>query len=384
MIYLDNAATTFPKPEEVYDALDYANRNLAFNAGRGSYKESVELVEMIENCRKAIGSLVRESSENIIFTSSATESLNLIINGLPLEDGDNVYVSPFEHNSIIRPLYNVNKRINIIVLPFNKKTWEPNYQKIEEMFSVNRPKAVFLSQVSNVTGLELDYQGIFEISKGFGSFTILDSAQAFGVINPILKNVDFCVFAGHKTLYASFGIAGFIDKSDYKLNLTKTGGNGSDSLNHSMPESGHERYEAGSPNVIAIYGLLKSIDWIKKQNIIQKEQELTDYLIKSLEKNKKVKLYLPESKKSAGIVSFNVEGYSSDDVASILYEEYKIMVRSGYHCSPFVHEFIGSLEFKGTVRVSFGAFNTKEEVDVLINALNTLWGDENEFTWYWY
>ena len=372
MIYFDNSATTYPKPSCLYDALDYANRNMAFNAGRGSYKESVELVEMIENCRKEIGSLVHEPSKNVVFSSSATESLNIIINGLHLEDNDNVYVSPFEHNSIIRPLYNINKRLNIIILPFDKKTWEPDYQKIEEMFSIKRPKAIFLSQVSNVTGFELDYQGIFKLAKSFGSLTILDSAQAFGVINPVLTYVDFCVFAGHKTLYASFGVAGFIDKSGYKLNLIKTGGNGSDSLNHSMPESGHERYEAGSPNVIAIYGLLNSVKWIKNQNIYQKEQELTKYIIDSLEKNRKIKLYLPESKKSAGIISFNVEGYTSDDVASILYDEYKIMVRSGYHCSPFVHEFLDSLKFKGTVRVSFGAFNSKEEIDVLVDALGTL------------
>lgn len=371
MIYFDNSATTYPKPSCLYDALDYANRNLAFNAGRGSYKESLELVEMIENCRKAVGFLVHEHPKNVVFSSSATESLNIIINGLPLEDGDNVYVSPFEHNSIIRPLYNINKKIDIIVLPFNKRTWEPDYRKIEEMFSIKKPRAVFLSQVSNVTGFQLDYQGIFTIAKYFNSFTILDSAQAFGINNPILKNVDFCVFAGHKTLYASFGVAGFIDKSGYKLNLIKSGGNGSDSLNYLMPESGHERYEAGSPNVVAIYGLLKSIEWIKKQDILKKELELTEYLITCLEKNKKIIVYLPESKKSAGIVSFNVEGYTSDDVASILYDEYKIMVRSGYHCSPFVHEFLDSLKFKGTVRVSFGAFNSKDEIDVLINALNT-------------
>lgn len=374
MIYFDNGATTYPKPECVYEALDFANRNLAFNAGRGNYKEALKDANLIEETRKSIASFVNVNADRVTFFSSATESLNIIINGLDLSKGDVVYISPFEHNAIIRPLYNLRERlgIEIIILPFSKKTWKPDIIKIEEMFSIKRPKAVLLSQISNVTGFEVDYKSIFKLSKNYECLNILDSAQSFGIINPTLDLCDFCVFAGHKSLYASFGIAGFINVNNRVLKVTKSGGTGSDSLNHYMPKESHERYESGSPNIIAIYSLLKSTEWLRKNDIYHKELLLTEYAIKNLEKLGKIILYLPETKEVYGIVSFNVIGYLPEDVASILDEEYNIKVRSGYHCSPFVHEFIGSTDFKGTVRISFGAFNTTNEIDELVKALETL------------
>lgn len=374
MIYLDNSATTYPKPECVYQALDFANRNYAFNAGRGSYKESTDTSLMIEECRKKLSNLVGLKSDSVVFTSSATEALNLIINGVEFQKGDCVYITPFEHNSIVRPLFNLKDSIGIeiCVLPFDKITWEPLFDKIDDMFSYKKPVAIFCSQVSNVTGLEINYLKLFERAKAYGALTILDSAQSFGVKNPNLINADFCVFAGHKSLYASFGVAGFIINSKYKLNVIKSGGNGSESLNHYMPNEGYARYESGSQNSVAIYGLLKSIEWLSKQDVESVERTLSNKLISELKNMDNIELYLPSSEKSLGIVSFNVKGYSSDDVASILYNEYGIMIRSGYHCSPFVHEFINSIEYKGTVRVSFGAFNTENDINVLIEALKTL------------
>ena len=234
MIYLDNSATTFPKPEEVYKALDYANRNLAFNSGRGAYKASANATNIINQTREEIASFVKASADEVAFLSSATECLNLIINGLSLEEGDVVYISPFEHNAIVRPLYELKKEknIEIILIPFDKKTWEPDFVKLKGMMALKKPKAVFVSQVSNVTGLMVNYQPIFEIAKQYGSVTVLDSAQAFGIVNPDCHLVDFCIFAGHKSLYASFGIAGIIGKNFGALKVVKSGGNGSDSLNH--------------------------------------------------------------------------------------------------------------------------------------------------------
>lgn len=288
MIYLDNSATTFPKPEEVYQALDYANRHLAFNAGRGSYQQAKEASEIIQKTREEIGGFVGASSSDVAFLSSATESLNLIINGLSLEDGDNVYISPFEHNAIVRPLYEIQKykKIEIMIIPFNQKTWLPDLYKLEGMMAFKKPKAVFVSQVSNVTGLMIDYKSIFEISKKYGAINVLDSAQAFGVFNPSLDDVDFCVFAGHKSLYASFGIAGIISKKFNVLKVTKSGGNGSDSLNHSMPDDGYARIESGSPNIVAAYGLLTSSKWLKRHNVFDEESKLTHYFINKLEKDK--------------------------------------------------------------------------------------------------
>ena len=153
MIYFDNAATTYPKPDSVYKALDYANRNLAFNSGRGEYKESVTGFDIIEETRFKIANLVSTKASNVIFSSSATESLNQIINGMNISSGDTIYISPFEHNAVVRPLYLIKERknIEIKILPFDKKTWLPEIDKIKSEFILNNPKAVFISHISNVT-----------------------------------------------------------------------------------------------------------------------------------------------------------------------------------------------------------------------------------------
>lgn len=375
MIYFDNSATTFPKPQCVYDALDFANRNLSFNAGRGVYSRASECSKIIEETRKDLSSLVKCNWRDITFLSSATEALNIIINGLEIVEGNNIYISPFEHNAIIRPLYNIKKEINfnIITIPFDKKTWKVDVEKLNDMMVIHKPKAVFISQISNVTGYELPYSLIFDISKKYHAINVLDSAQSFGIVGVDTKSVDFIVFAGHKSLYATFGVAGFINLKDIKLKITKSGGNGSDSLNHSMPNDHYERYESGSPNVVAIYALQKSIKWLKENDVYNHEKQLTDYLINELKKLNKITIYIPvDYSKIFGIISINVEGYKSEDVAYILSDEFDICVRSGFHCSPFVHEFIDTIETGGTVRISLGAFNTKDEIDVLIKAIQSL------------
>ncbi len=374
MIYFDNSATTYPKPEVVYDAINFASRNLAFNAGRGTYKKANDAMNIINLARKNIADLVNSDSENVAFFSSATESLNIIINGLGIKENDNVYISPFEHNAIIRPLYNLMEKIkfNIHILPFDNKTWQIKNDILTNMFARNNPNYIFISHVSNVTGYIVPYQEIFKKGKEYGSINIVDCAQSFGIINPQKNNCDFIVFAGHKSLYASFGIAGFINVNDYKLNIVKSGGNGSNSLNHKMPEGSYRRYESGTQNIIAIYSIIKSIDWLKEIDLQSHERELVTYFLEKLQKNDKIKIYMPPLDKNLGIVSFNVDGYSPEEVGNILSDEFDICVRTGYHCSPLVHDFIETKENGGTVRVSFGAFNTKEEINVLIDALNTL------------
>ncbi len=374
MIYLDNSATTYPKPDIVYDAINYASRNIAFNAGRGTYKKANEAMNLITLAREKIGDLVNCSSENVVFLSSATESLNLIINGLRIKDNDNVYISPFEHNAIIRPLYNLKEKINfnIHILPFEEKTWQIKNDVLINMFARNTPNFIFLSHVSNVTGFIAPYQEIFKKGKEYGSINILDSAQSFGVLNPNKAYIDFIIFAGHKSLYASLGVAGFINVNDYKLDIIKSGGNGSYSLNPKMPENTYRRYESGTPNIIAIYSLIKSIEWLKDNNVLSHEIVLVKYCLEKMREIDKIKIYMPPIDKNLGIISFNVDGYSPDEVGDILSDEFDICVRTGYHCSPLVHEFIGTKELGGTIRVSFGAFNTKEDIDALISALETL------------
>lgn len=375
MIYFDNAATTYPKPEEVYQALEYANRNLAFNAGRGSYQQAKDATQMIEETREELASFVHTERSNVVFTTSATEAMNLIIFGLEWKEGDNVYVSPFEHNSIMRPLEEIKKRyhINIRVLPFDKKTWMVQEQ-LEDYFTINKPNYIFCSSKSNVTGYKLPVKKIFELGKKYNSMNILDASQSYGVDRKITSaNTDFIIFAGHKSLYASFGIAGFVKLTNRKLKSYLLGGTGSDSLNLQMPEEEPIRYEAGSKNIVAIYGLHESIKWLKKKEVDMKEHLLFTYLYEKIKDNNKIIKYVPEDiQKCSGILSINVENYTAEEVGNILNEEYQICVRTGYHCCPLVHDFLDSKKYYGTVRISMNYFNTEEEIDQLVNAINSL------------
>lgn len=375
MIYFDNGATTYPKPEEVYQAIDQANRIYGFNAGRGSYKEANQTGKMIDETRQMMADLVSVSSDAVSFESSATEALNLIINGIDWHDGDSVYISPFEHNAVVRPLFNIKKKVNINInlIPFDKRTWELEADQLSDMFALQKPRAVFVSHVSNVTGYILPYEEIFKLAKQYNAITVLDSSQSLGIIEPKIKDADFIIFAGHKSLYTTFGVAGFINTGSVKLDVVKSGGTGSDSLNHDMPEEGHGRYEAGSSNSVAIAGLNAALKWRKTVDAYTHEKELTEYLINSIKNVDGVHIYVPAPIHNIfGIVSFDVDGYTAADVGSILADEYDICVRTGYHCSPFVHEFIGSLKYSGTVRASLSVFSNKAEIDQLITALETL------------
>lgn len=375
MIYLDNAATTYPKPECVYQTIDRASRN-AFNSGRGDYKVARDATKVIDQVRDKILTINHIKNGNVIFTSSATIALNHLIFGINFTDGDNIYISPFEHNSVIRPLEELKKhiKINIIMLPFNEKTWNIEEEKMQDMFTLNKPKAIIISQISNTTGYILPYQTIFNHSKKYNSINILDSSQGYGIINiDNISDISYIVFAGHKSLYASFGIAGYIKlKNDFLKHCT-FGGTGSDTMNKEMSSKFPDGYEAGSPNIIAINSLNTSIDWLQETNIKNHEIELTNYLIEKLKTIPKCKLYLPEDITNIlGIVSINIAGYQAHEVGNILDEEFDICVRTGFHCAPNIHSFISSLENNGTVRISLNYFNTKEEIDTLITALKTL------------
>lgn len=375
MIYFDNAATTYPKPEEVYLALDRANRN-AFNSGRGGYKVAREASKIIDTTRQAILDLNNIKTGKVIFTSSATNALNDIILGLDLKEGVNIYISPFEHNSVIRPLEELKRllNVNVIILPFDNETWELNEDEMLNMFALNKPSCVILSQVSNVTGFILPYERIFKSSVKYSSINILDSSQGYGIV-PVneINNISYIVFAGHKSLYSSFGIAGYIKLKEDKLKHRLFGGTGSDTLNPNMEDKYPLGYEAGSPNIVAITALNESIKWLMKNDVYKDERELTNYLINELKKVKKCILYLPQDiDKCFGIVSINITGYTSEDVGMILDDEFDICVRTGYHCAPYIHDFIGDLVYNGSVRISINYFNSKEDVNNLIRALESL------------
>lgn len=380
MIYLDNAATTFPKPEKVYSVVDEVQRNFAVNAGRGNYKAAMRAASVIEDTRLKLANLVRCAPNKIIFSPSATIALNQIIGGIDWRGKRNVYVSPFEHNAVIRPLKAIADRheITINILPFDGKTQELDSDKMHNMFALQKPDVVFVNHVSNVTGLVLDAEHIFREAKKYAAATVLDASQSLGLIDIDLRNIpaDFTVFAGHKNLYGHFGVGGFIINGNVELSKYLSGGTGSDSLNQNMPNETPLGFEPASPNIIAISSLGCAIDWINGigiDEIYKCKKQLTEYTVRKFKESDRIKLYIPENPdRHISIVSFTHSEYKPAEIAEILDAELDIAVRSGYHCAPYIHELIGTVDTLGTVRVSLGFFNSKSDIDKLTDALKDL------------
>lgn len=374
MVYLDNAATTFPKPEVVYRAMDKMNREGAVNAGRGSYKLARDASKLIGETKDLIRRLVHvEASSAVVFSPSVTIAMNQIVNGMQLREQAVVYVSPYEHNAVARSIHELGKKKKLIIreIPLNSDL-EIDLEKMKYDFAIDKPDAVFCTHVSNVTGYILPVKKIFEEAKKYGSITVLDVAQSMGLvqIRADLMQVDLIAFAGHKTLYGPFGIGGFINVSGIPLDIFISGGTGSDSLNLEMPSGKETRYESASCNIVAVAGLNAALKVIDPDACMAHEKELGDYLIKKLSEIRSVKMYVPKDREShVGIVSFVVDGYISEDVGMILDEDFDIAVRTGYHCAPFIHKYLKDENTLGTVRVGLGQYNKIEQIEQLVNAI---------------
>lgn len=372
MIYLDNAATTYPKPEVVYKAMDNVNRNLAFNAGRGHYQGANEAFDLIERARKFL--CEKANAPYLTFTPSATHALNQIVSGIDFCEGDVVYCSPYDHNAIARTLHAFSKQkgFELKLIPLNEEL-TIDLETLDFKCTIDKPRAIFCTHVSNVTGYILPVQEIGVIAKKANSIFVVDGAQAFGLVPVDLKqiNADYYVFAGHKTVYGPFGVGGYFSKTrDLKLSIF--GGTGTDSLNLDMPKDGPIRFEPASPNITAIAGLYEGAKWTFDNNSLEHERNLYKYAVDNMKDIMGITLYEVNEEFSTGILSFNLDGFSSEEVAEILANEYDISVRGGYHCCPFIHEIIKTKKYLGTIRVSFNAFNTKEDIDVLCEALDNI------------
>lgn len=377
MIYLDNAATTFPKPERVYDALEVANRKLSFNAGRGSYKAARDASAIIDDTKNQLLSLFHATGyADVVFTPSVTHALNQVLNGFDLTSNSVIYVSPYEHNAVARTVHqlSVNTGACVEMLPLTEDL-QIDLEKVKYQFSIKTPSVIILNALSNVTGYILPVTELFLMAKGYGATTVLDAAQAAGLIDLDMPglNADILCFAGHKTLMGPIGIGGFLIKHGITLKKVLTGGTGSASLILDMPEETPGRYEASSANVVAIAGLNASLKHLNIDEHKEIVRELTEYLLDALADIPSVNLMGAfDVDKTLGIVSFVVEGYASDEVGAILDDEYDIAVRTGYHCAPYIHDYLGDKPYHGTIRVGLGQFNTKEDIDALVNAIETL------------
>lgn len=378
-IYLDNAATTFPKPEAVIEAVAECMRNGAINAGRGSYPLARNADRLIEDTRYAVASLLNYKEGHVLFSASATLALNQVLLGINWSRGDIIYSTPFEHNSVSRVLQHLQDTLDveILTLPFNVKTLEYDLDAIKQMFNKIPPKALVMTHVSNVYGLITPVSIIAEMAKDYKAIVVVDGAQG-GPLLPleqVHEHVDYYIFSGHKTFYGPFGIAGFVTNGNVPLTPIIYGGTGSHSELQSMPEDLPFRYEAGSSNIVAIAGLNAACSWLVEtgiDNIREHERTLLKRTVEGLSEYSGVRVYVSNNLDNhLGTLSFTIEGYSAQEVGMILSQEFNISTRAGLHCSPAAHKLLGTLPH-GTVRVGFSYFNTKDDVECLINAVRTI------------
>ena len=375
MAYFDNAATTYPKPECVYTFMDQFYRQSGGNAGRGHYSLAQSAGELILDTRKRIQELLHCPAKQVVFTPTATIALNIIIQGIIASGVKNIYISPFEHNAVTRTLHHYEQieRISVTQLSVTKDL-KYDLEKIRYQFDAVKPDLVIVSHASNTIGLVAPIEDIFSLAKKYDAYTLVDMAQSAGVIdcNIGLNCIDFAVFAGHKTLYGQTGISGFVMEPSIKLPVVLFGGTGYESANQDMPESIPEKYEMGTLNVVGIAGLNASLKWIQEKTIetlAQREQENRGKLLEILNNYEFIRIVGNyESNEYVGIVSCLIEGISSDSAGNI-FDRQGISVRTGLHCAPLAHKFMGTYP-AGTIRFSVNYFTSEEDFEQLIEALD--------------
>lgn len=376
MYYFDNAATTFPKPEEVYAKMDNFYRNYGVNVGRGQFKEASTANKLLEDTRKMMLDLVcANSSYDCVFTSSATEAMNIILQGIQWSKDMNVYITPFEHNAILRTLHylKIKYEINVITLYPDKETLEYDFENIKNQFEKFKPNVVVMTHASNSFGNINPIEEIFQLAKIYDALTVCDMAQTMGLLdfNIVSSKADYVVFAGHKTLYGPLGIGGYITNKGLSLSPLIYGGTGLESQNLNMPEVMPTKYEAGSHNIQAVSGLYASLLWIRKigiSNIRKKEKETTEKLLSILNNYTNIEIVRGNNEdNNIGVVSCLFNGYSSDSIGQVLSDS-DIAVRTGLHCAPNAHKFMDTFP-AGTVRFSISYFTTDEDLSALDDVL---------------
>ena len=375
MAYFDNAATTYPKPENVYSYMDTFYRMNGGNAGRGHHALAKTAGDMIEETRILVQKVLRCPAKQVIFEPTATIALNIIIQGIIKLGVRNVYISPFEHNAVTRTLHHFEKsgviKVHKLVVT---QTLTYDMEKIRYQFENVKPDFVIISHASNTIGLVAPVEDVFLLAKRFNAYTLVDMAQTAGLVdlNVGLNIIDFAVFAGHKTLYGPTGISGFVMEPSIKLPSVLFGGTGHESANQDMPESLPEKYEMGTMNIAGIAGLNAALKWIleiSKEVLLSKEKENRLRLIEIISRYDYLHVVgNVYDQEYVGIVSCVMDDVSSDSAANI-FEQQNISVRTGLHCAPLAHQFLGTYP-AGTIRFSVSYFTTDEDFQELQEALD--------------
>lgn len=375
MIYLDNGATSFPKPLSVRQNVDISLKKFSANPGRSGHSLSLRAAKEIFECRKRLKELFNvNSEEEIIFTENCTMALNTVIFGL-LNEGDHVLISSMEHNSVTRPLESLKDK------GVTYSTFDYSYDDNETVDNVRNlikpeTKLVICTHASNVFGFRFPIERICALCHAYGILFCVDSAQSAGVfdIDVGTNQYDFVCMSGHKSLYGPMG-TGVLILNNRNLKPLLYGGTGTESVKKSQPEGLPEKFESGTQNMNGISGLKAGVDFVKNRgikNIYNHEYKLAKRLFNGLANNRKVITYNKsfDYGKVAPVVSFNIDGVYSEDLVAKL-NKYGIMTRGGLHCSPLAHTTMNTIE-NGTVRVVPGAFNTINDINYLLNVIRKL------------
>ena len=378
MIYLDNGATTFPKPISVINAINNANKMYGANPGRGGHKLSIKASELVFDARSKVAKFFGlNNPENVIFTLNCTVALNLVIKGV-LKPGDNVLISNYEHNAVVRPLeklknLGVTYTIVDVSVGDNDKTVDNFRNAITD-----KTKLVVCNYASNVFGVKLPVERISALCHQYGILCCVDGAQSAGLVpvNLSESSIDYLCLAGHKGLYGPMGIGALLINCEKIPDTLIEGGTGSSSLNYFQPENLPDKFESGTNNFSGIVGLGAGISFLNNKNldaVYSKEMSLIQYLYKSFKKLNKVILYTdyPNKDYYVPLLSFNVKGFSSEEVSQYLDSKYNIATRSGLHCAPLAHKTHNTTDI-GTVRIVPSIFTQKYEIDFLIRAITNI------------
>jgi cysteine desulfurase/selenocysteine lyase len=375
MIYFDNSATSFPKPDMVYHFMDAFYRKSGVNPGRSGFDAAIHTEEMVNGTRKMLADLFNGDDPNrLTFSYNASDSLNMILQGLA-EKGDHVVTTMLEHNSVLRPLHHLmlNGIIEVNHVPFDSKGYV-HPDDIRKAIRKNT-RMVVLNHSSNVIGTVQPVEEIGKICKEMGVYFIVDASQSAGIIPIDIKSmgIDVLVFTGHKCLMGPTGIGGSYVMENVPVRQTRYGGTGVRSAQQTHLEEFPYRLECGTLNILGVAGLNAGVRWVNEQgidNLHAREIALWDKLRKGLQQISHVKTYCAEDPVNQNsVLSFNIEGLKPDDVGTMLDVDYNIACRTGLQCAPMVHQALGTDKIHGTVRLSLGPFNTDDHIEKTIQAV---------------
>ena len=369
-IYMDNAATTAQKPADVAEAMTKILQGEYGNPSRGAHGYSLAGFRVAEEAREQVKKLFQADQRyEVAFTNNATVALNEVLKGL-IQAGDHVITTDWEHNSVLRPLYQLEKQgASFDVVSSEAVTGRLNYAKFVEYL---RPetKAVICNHASNVTGNLLDLEWVKDFCEKHQLYLIIDASQTAGVVPIDLSDgkISAVCFTGHKSLYGPQGTGGVCLRKNLPIEPVLTGGDGMQSFSKVQPKELPTLLEAGTLNIPGLAGLTASIQWLQAK---EARPELGEYFYQGLEEIAGLTIYGDFTGERVDVFSLNIKDAESAIVSDLLWEEFSIATRPGYHCAPLMHNALGTAD-RGTVRISFSSFTTKAEVDEVLAALRNL------------